>query len=504
MLNSDEYNIAVDFFLNEFGFNFTPSQKKDLERVLIHAEAESNNIPKGSLIKKILNRELTKDEYNAIVKYLTIGETYFFREKKSLDILTDEILTRWLPIKEKIKIWSAACSSGEEPYSLAIFFKEKFAQQYDSKFEIWGSDINPEFIERAKKGEYREWSFRNCPPFIKKKYFVEVGKNLYRLDDEIKNAVNFQLVNLAAKTFPEPFNILDYFDIILLRNVLIYFSSETIKTLLERVFNILSPGGYLITGVTEIAFQNYSKFKPVKFKGIKIFQKDLNFNPYEKKRESANIYVSKKEKSRNELKHKKLSSFAYGKSISNRDERIVTKRKIEAASVPDKLSFPEIKKMFEAEEYEELLERTQPLLENLDKNKLADDNLRGILFLTCKTFSILGKIEQAIEICEKITAVFKLDENFFYFLAVLLNEEGKTSDALKNLDKALFLNHNFAMANFLRANLLFKLNKNDSAKKELKNTLNILQNMDDNLILEEADGLTVGSLKKIVENMADA
>ncbi len=501
MLNSVEFNIAVNFFEKEFGLNFGASQKKDLERILTFAEAELQNIPKGSLIKKIKKGKLTKLEYNALVKYLTIGETYFFREKKSLDILIDEILPQWLPKKEKIKIWSAACSTGEEPYSLAILFKEKFKSEYNSKFEIWASDVNPEFIAKAKIGKYREWSFRNCPPNIKNKYFVEVEENLYKIDDEVKNAVNFQLFNLAAKAFPHPFGSENYFDVILLRNVLIYFSSETIKTLLKNIYGVLSPGGYLITGFTEIAFQNYSKFKPIKFKGIKIFQKDLNFNPNEKREVSVKTSVTKKERPWRESERKTTTRIDYGVR-KPKDEKFSTKKKEKITSVAEEISFSEIKKMFGSEQYEELLKKTQPLLEGVDKNKLDNDDLRKILLLTCRTLSIVGKVEQAIEKCEEITAKFKLDENFFYFLAVLLNEEGKIQEALKNLDRALFLNQNFAMANFLRANLLFKLNKSSSAKKELKNTLNILQNMNDNLILEEADGLTVGSLKKIIENMA--
>ncbi len=481
-MKEKNFNIVSNFVRDEFGINFDSSQKKDLERILNNIKRELPHLNEDEFVEKIKNGGLSKAEYETLVYFLTIGETYFFREKKSLDILFDKFIKTKIIEGKKIRIWSAAASSGEEPYSLAIMLNEEFGASVFGQVEIWGSDINGKFIKKAERGIYREWSFRNCPPEIKNKYFTR-KENIYKLDEKIRKNVRFVTFNLLGNEYPPPFNVQNYFDFILLRNVLIYFSTDAINKLLEKIYYSLAPEGVLLTGMSEVAYQNSSKFESLTFDGIKLFQKKLNY------------FHSKEE------------------TIVPGDEKLIVKgdkwkfhSEIKSEGKEDnkkEYSFDEIKKDFEEGKFAEIVSKVKISVENVQNRDLENENKRESLLLIAKAFASVGNIDEAIRICEEVTKKFKLDENFFYTLALLQNEKGRIQEALDNLNKSLFLAPDNPLANFLKANILFKLNKNELARKELENTLNILHKIDDNVILEESDGLTVASLKQIIENIKE-
>lgn len=206
-------------------------------------------------------------EQKFLYEAITINETFFFRNQPQLDAMVNVILPEILmapgrAIKNRIRIWSAASSSGEEAYSVAItlneFIKPKFPK---IEFEIIGTDINYAVIETAQRGVYKDYSVRNVPQFYMKKYF-KFDNNSYFLEPVIKRMVQFREMNLFDDAAMRS---MQNFDIIFCANVLIYFDNRSKVKVVSHLFNSLNKGGYLFIGYSE-TLQGISKsFKVISF-----------------------------------------------------------------------------------------------------------------------------------------------------------------------------------------------------------------------------------------------
>jgi len=202
-------------------------------------------------------------EWQNLVTLITNIESYFFRDQDQFNLLRNHILPELIqrPKNNKtIRICSAGCSSGEEPYTLAILLKELIPDLEQWNLMILGTDINQDALEKARKGVYRPWSFRRVDTKIVQRYFQVIGEQ-YHLDSSIKQMVKFQAINLVKDVFPSPENDLYALDLILCRNVFIYFEPSAIAKVLIKFYNALQPLGYLITGHAELYGQDLSSFK---------------------------------------------------------------------------------------------------------------------------------------------------------------------------------------------------------------------------------------------------
>jgi chemotaxis protein methyltransferase CheR len=211
-------------------------------------------------------------EFDQIFDLVTTNETYFFREPAQLQAFTEEIIPDLLarkPVK-KIRIWSAGCSSGEEPYSLAILLQE--AGWYDqAAFEIFASDINQQVLGKARKGLYRENAFRATPPAVRERYFKREGDSaVWRITDEIRNRVSFGRLNLYDEA---RVSLLGHLDVVFCRNVIIYFDDASKKVVVSNFYNRLGDGGYLLLGHSESLISLSTQFKLRHLKHDMVYQR---------------------------------------------------------------------------------------------------------------------------------------------------------------------------------------------------------------------------------------
>lgn len=192
--------------------------------------------------------------YDAFFKHLTINVTQFFRDTNQWKTLREMILPKLLEKKTSLKIWSAGCSSGQEPYSLAISIMEYFPQ---ARFSILATDIDVNVLQQAKNGVYRQADFASTAPELMQKYFTSID-NGYQIKDQVKHSVTFQRQNLLTDQFDSGF------DLLACRNVVIYFTEEAKEMLYRKFAASLNSGGILFTGSTEHLFgMNYLGLKPV-------------------------------------------------------------------------------------------------------------------------------------------------------------------------------------------------------------------------------------------------
>jgi chemotaxis protein methyltransferase CheR len=199
-----------------------------------------------------------EDEWTDLASVLSNNETYFFRERAQLKALASKILDEFLQRSPRVRLWSAACSSGEEPYSLAMTLLET-AKIPDAMLSIRATDISPRVLQLAGEGFYRALSFRATEPAMIQKWFRPQGDG-FVVDERVKRLVSFARLNLldgAAVAGEGPF------DAIFCRNVLIYFDKPTQKRVVESFAKALRPGGYLFLGHAESLFHLTDLYDPI-------------------------------------------------------------------------------------------------------------------------------------------------------------------------------------------------------------------------------------------------
>lgn len=189
---------------------------------------------------------LNKDRelLNEFTDRLTINVSEFYRNPKRWDVLKDKILPMLIKNNYRLSIWSAACSTGEEPYSLALMTIEHFPM---AKVQILATDIDDNVLDKAKQGIYTEQALKELPDALKKKYFEKKG-SLYKIDESLKKNITFKKHNLLADNYPK--NI----DLIVCRNVLIYFTDQAKDKIYRNFSNSLKSNGILFVGSTEQIF----------------------------------------------------------------------------------------------------------------------------------------------------------------------------------------------------------------------------------------------------------
>lgn len=207
-------------------------------------------------------------EKKQLFEAITINETYFFRNQPQFDALVQHIVPELLSSgkklnKKRLRIWSAASSSGEEAYTIAMVLTELILPKYPGlQVEIIGTDINYAVVENAKRGIYKEYSIRNTPPLYLKKYFIKHENNTLEVVPEIKRMVKFKLLNLYDDA---GMRMMNNFDVIFCANVLIYFNLESKKKVVEHLYNALNPVGYLFIGYSESLHGISKAFRLVSF-----------------------------------------------------------------------------------------------------------------------------------------------------------------------------------------------------------------------------------------------
>jgi len=201
-------------------------------------------------------------EWDKLIELITVNETYFFREENLLNEFQRVVLSQY---KERtpgnpLRIWCSACSSGEEPYTLAILIEETGLFENGS-VEIIASDINKKVLSKAKRGLYnkKSFSFRTMPKEILDKYFISYEEE-YKIRDSIRFMVDFRCLNLLDDNIAEK---IGEVDIIFCRNVLIYFDMKAINKVISSLYNVLKTGGYLFLGHAETITGMNTGFKTI-------------------------------------------------------------------------------------------------------------------------------------------------------------------------------------------------------------------------------------------------
>lgn len=252
------------------GLAIQPTQYKTLMDAMQRVAQELGWGSDAALWGHRLHANLTPEVVCALARVITIGETYFMREKPAMQffrqIIIPEIERRRQRNQLPYRIWSAGCSSGEEPYSLAILLKEHSPHFDAGDVTILATDVNPDALHKARKGAYTAWSFRETDPSIQNAYFTKVDKH-WIIKPEIKQMVQFATLNLVLEDYPSPSNGTAGIDLIFCRNVLMYFEAKTIHDVVSRFNQGLAAGGWLVTSQVELNDEYFDLFGKIAHAG---------------------------------------------------------------------------------------------------------------------------------------------------------------------------------------------------------------------------------------------
>lgn len=247
-------SVFIRFIRQHFGIVIHVHQVNELNKTIL-ANCQKLNCGPEEYLQQLRTSTNKSALFDDLIAGITVGETYFFRDKRQMHLLEHILLPRLIQRKlEKndlnLRIWSAACSTGEEIYTVAMLLNELIPHHEKWTFNLLASDINTRTLQEVKTAHFSQWSVRSMPAYYKSHYLTEDKRN-YILSPEIRDLVRFEYINLNAPTYPSILNGTSGQDLILCRNVLIYFDRERITQVMKQLSNSLVEGGYLILGASD-------------------------------------------------------------------------------------------------------------------------------------------------------------------------------------------------------------------------------------------------------------
>ena len=272
-INELDFEKFREFFYRKTGIQFEPSKRYFVDKRLVERIALTGSETFRNYFTK-LRFEASGEELQHLTNLMTVNETYFFREEYQFQCLVKSMLpdiTRRKSDNGPIRIWAIPSSSGEEPYSIALYLLEYWAGIKDFDIEIISSDIDTKILAQARQGLYSQRSVQHLPEMLLRKYFKRSAEG-YQICDDLRQAVEFTRVNLSERADTRAYR---DFDVIFCRNLLIYFDDVSRKTAAETFFDALKPGGYICLGHSESMSRVSSLYKVRKFPEAIVYQKPL-------------------------------------------------------------------------------------------------------------------------------------------------------------------------------------------------------------------------------------
>lgn len=481
-LQESELLLLSKWLADTAGLHFPRRRWTDLERCMRSATRDLGYRNCRACLHALLNEEERSDEFTTMIRHFTIGETYFFREKAAFRALENVVLpelikSRW-PLNRRLKIWSAACSSGEEPYSIAMLLDQLLAEPEQWHITLLASDINPKALEKAQKGEYRNWSFRGVLEPRHKRYFESLNDDLYRVRDRIQQFVTFAPMNLAEDVYPSLTNNTNALDVVLCRNVLMYFTTEQAQRVVERFHRCLVPGGWLVVSAVEASTELFSDFAPVRMEGVTVYRKPAlsNSASFVQDIRSLREPLQPVEPPQEDKEHLPAA--------------VLKMPAVDKAPPPGK---DHLEKLYCRGQYREAAA--------LARDLLKEDENPEIMSLLSRTLANQGRLDEARDWAEKAVCRDEFEARHYFLLSAIQRELSDLDEAVASLRRALYLDPDFALAHFALGGLLRRLGRKSESTRAFMAALRILKRYDPKESVPESEGLSAARLGEVIRVM---
>ncbi|EAZ88527.1 CheR family methyltransferase [Crocosphaera chwakensis] len=488
-LSADLKEAFQHLILQRTGLVIRPSDRDSFaKKISMRMDAVNFISPQDYYLLLESRTQESKEEWQNLVALLTNNESYFFRDKEQIHLLQNHILPKIIQkkqIEKTIRICSAGCSTGEEPYSLAIMLQELIPNYKQWQLSVFGIDINQIAINSARKAIYSPWSFRGVSEVIKGQYFQQVNQQ-YQLEPRIKNMVQFHLVNLVQDEFP--FNDIDLF---ICRNVFIYFNAPAITKVVNKIYHALNPDGYLLTGHAELSGQNLSQFHRLSFSQSLIYQRRKEGEKQQEIRQPLTV----KELTIPQFKPIKPAK-TLPKPITVKTDPVPVKKQpiISPSPIKKEPVKPTVNKLLETAKNFIEQERYQAALEQFQQILDINSNHTDAAYWIAQIYANQGRYQDAILYCERLLKIDSLAIAPHYLLARIAEETGKLEEAKYLLKKIIYLDPNSVAAYLDLTHIYTQEGDERRAIKMYQESLNILQMLPPETPIVERGNLTASQL----------
>ena len=458
--SSHQMSLCSELISQRLGIRVRSQDAKRLERTL-RERCELHQLTDLGAYAAFLQAASpsSRREWDQLASLLTTGETFFFRGKAHMDALRNQILPNLIQNREvhrSLRIWSAGCSSGEEAYSIAILLDELLCKRHNWSVKLLATDIDVEALSKARRGVYTDWSFRKVDPIIQEKYFRRVG-NAWELDPQIKKMVTFERLNLLTDAFPD--SMVGKMDLIICRNVFIYFSGEDVASIIKKFGSSLRDGGYLLAGHGELQGQDTAPLVKRTFADAMVLQRNdsrLCDEP------SVAPFVAIERKGR------RLDRGGFSQASVHQS----------AGPSPQPQSPAAVTLSDDAIEKFEALIQHGSNVAGLEKAMLLAGENPGdarVCSLIAQGHANFGNHKEAIAWCQKAMAVDSFAVDPQYLLANIAEAEGRHDEAKSFLRKVIYLDSSHVPAQLALAGLYEREGDLDQAKKTRLGVVELLK-----------------------------
>lgn len=272
----DPWGQLSELVRSKLGLHFPEGRREDLIRCFGRAAKALGFEDHHACIEWLLGHSVSPATLKVLANHLTVGETYFFRDPLVLDALTSHALPPLIDARrntKSLRIWCAACCTGEEAYTVAILLHQLIPDIGDWDISLLATDVNSAFLERASVGRYGEWSFRGVAGSSRNAYFEPNADGSYSVLSKYRRMVRFEYFNLADGIDRFPHLEIRDMDLVFCRNVLMYFDPALVPGVAAKLWNCMSEGGWLVTAPGEISTAHPSGFQLVSYPGAILLQK---------------------------------------------------------------------------------------------------------------------------------------------------------------------------------------------------------------------------------------
>jgi chemotaxis protein methyltransferase CheR len=473
------------------GLHFPQERYAELERGLLRASKDFGHGSTTAFVNFCLTTpDLTADQVQTLAWHLTIGETYFLRGGQTFGVLEREVLPELLRARKngerQLRLWSAGCAGGEEPYSLAITVSRLVPDLSDWNMTILATDINTRALQKAGEGVYSNWSFRDTPDWLRPQFFAKTASGDWAIRSEIKRRVTFSYLNLAADPYPSLATNTNAMDIIFCRNVLMYFSADTMRRVVGRLHDALRGGGCLFVAPSEASHEFFPQFERVASQGEIYYRKNgagaLHGQRGTLQTAPSDVRV-------------RPAAAAGGAAADGpataRAKRTPAWRPANPTPGPDKPASrfaPHAKPAWQ-----------EPA--SKDRAPAASAAGPAALAASARRAANEGRLSEALKDCEQAIGADKLSADYRYLQATILGELDREDDAVKALNSTLYLDPRFVLAHFLYGNIARRRSRATEAESHFRTTLSLLEELSPDDVLPESEGMTAGKLAEIVKSI---
>lgn len=478
-LGYGDYLRFSKLLLDRYGLYFSERRRLELESAILHAFAASPTADFNEYYTLLVERTDGGLEMERLINAITINETYFYRDAAQFDALASSVLPELIERRRMLRtlrIWSAGCSSGEEPYSIAMLLRDMLPDVDEWSITILGTDVNTAALDRARQGLFGNWAFREArAKEMRPRYFHHVGAR-WELSPDVRRMVTFTRLNLAGTEYPAYASNTMFMDLILCRNVTIYFNETVTSAVVDRFYDTLSDGGWLVVGHSELSLNVYRRFQTRNFPNTVLYQRNGQAPAQSSDWQWPPLHTEK-----------------------------ITPAALPSLPQPSSLLLPspppppsiDVNPLDQAREMLEFgrSEEARELLSALAESPLANTEVYILLGQTCAN---LGDLAAAERWCREALRRNKLALEAYYTLALVLQHQARLPEAIEALKKVVYIDRNDVLGHFSLARLHYQNGQAPAALKALDNARRLLETQADDAAVARSGGVTVKRLRDAI------